>query len=136
MDGPPEISTPAVGTLDLELRVETLPDHLWQRPLQPGVREARLLGIPPWVRSLGKLAMEVKTEGWRFPTPPKEIEAVQSRVFFSKEGVGERETASKAKQREPTTNTRRLTRLKPPADAVILKDRLLYLLQPPLESLF
>jgi SNF2 family DNA or RNA helicase len=136
MDGPPDFCTPAVGALDLEIRVETLADRLWQPPLQPGVREARLLAVPPWVRSLGKLAMEVKTEGWRFPTPPKEVEAVQLRVFVSKEGVGERETASRAKQRETGNNAKRLTRLKPPADAVILKDRLLYLLQPPLECLF
>ena len=33
------------------------------------VREARLLTEQPWTRALGKLTMEVATEGWKFPAP-------------------------------------------------------------------
>src|SRR5207237_4673673 len=33
------------------------------------VREARLLTDPPSVRPLGKLGLEVHSEGWRFPLP-------------------------------------------------------------------
>ncbi len=43
-------------------------------PLTAGVREARLLTQAPWVRSLGKLEMTVQTEGWKFPSPPPELD--------------------------------------------------------------
>ena len=33
------------------------------------VREAQLLTDTPWVRSFGKLSMEIATQGWRFPVP-------------------------------------------------------------------
>jgi len=136
MDGPTDISVPLARSIDLALGVDAVADSHWQRPLQTGVREARLLTTAPWVRSLGKLPMEVKTEGWRFPTPPSETEGVQLRAFDPREEHGERETASKSMQREAASKGKRVTRLKPPADAVVFKDRLLYLLQPPLESLF
>jgi SNF2 family DNA or RNA helicase len=136
MDGPTDISVPLARSIDLALGVDAVADSHWQRPLQTGVREARLLTSAPWVRSLGKLPMEVKTEGWRFPTPPRETEGVPLRAFDPREENGERETASQAKERETASKTKRVTRLKPPADAVVFKDRLLYLLQPPLESLF
>src|SRR5438094_1777414 len=55
--------------LDFLLDVRTLP--ALERPLEPQVREARLLTSPPWVRPLGRLALEVTTQGWRFPTPPE-----------------------------------------------------------------
>src|SRR5215831_17428978 len=118
---------PAIEPISVTLPVETMPHPRFERPLQAGVREARLLGAPPWVRSLGKLTMEVKTEGWRFPAPPKETPVPgKPRLFQVTEVTSERETAIAG----------RLTRVKPPADTVFFKDRLLYLLQPPLESLF
>ncbi len=96
------------------------------KPLETTARSVRLLEEPPWVRSLGKLAMEVAAEGWRFPTgqpayltPPRRQLPVSNRP--------------PAKPRKPKTSS---TRVKPPAEAVVLKERLLYLLQPPLENLF
>ena len=55
---------------EVEVGVYDLPklDH----PLEPSVREARLLTDPPWVRSLGRLELSVTTEGWKFPAPPLE----------------------------------------------------------------
>ena len=62
---------PLIEVVELPLlpapEVQTLPR--FERPLQVSVREARLLEQPPWVRTLGKLAMEVSTQGWRFPAP-------------------------------------------------------------------
>ena len=55
--------------LGVPLEVRALP--AMERPLQVQVRESRLLTSPPWVRSLGKLTLEVTTQGWRFPTPPE-----------------------------------------------------------------
>jgi SNF2 family DNA or RNA helicase len=118
---------PTTEFIDLTLPVEAIPHPCFERPFQAGVREARLLGTPPWARSLGKLTMEVKTEGWRFPAPPKEAPVPgKPRLFKASEATSERETASRV----------RVTRVRPPADAVFFKDRLLYLLQPPLECLF
>src|SRR2546428_3113980 len=55
--------------LDLLVDVRTLP--ALERPLEPQVHETRLLTSPPWVRPLGRLALEVTTQGWKFPTPPE-----------------------------------------------------------------
>ena len=118
--------------LDFPLEVKTLPQ--FERPLEPGIREARLLS-PPWVRTLGKLTMEVSTEGWRFPAPlepPAPVaDAPGSRGLrlYDPEKRGARSSALALPHSR--------TRLRPPADAVVFKERLLYLLQPPLEdSLF
>jgi SNF2 family DNA or RNA helicase len=120
------LSVPETHRRDLGLAVDAVPHTAFERPLQAGVREARLLGAPPWVRSLGRLTIDVKTEGWRFPAPPREIEA-KPKVFRPQSEDQERETPSRVDS---------VTRLKPPADSVLFTDRLLYLLQPPLESLF
>ena len=51
--------------LTLPVTVSSLPR--FDAPLTAGVRAARLLTEPPWVRSLGKLTLTVSTEGWKFP---------------------------------------------------------------------
>jgi SNF2 family DNA or RNA helicase len=93
----------------------------------PAVRDARLLTQPPWIRSLGKLPMEVTTEGWRFPVPPPG-DAPPTRRVEPKEPPAVVPFTPRPRAAAP--------RLKPPADTVLIKDRLLYLLQPPLEHLF
>jgi SNF2 family DNA or RNA helicase len=93
------------------------------RPLQPSVREIGLLGRPPWMQPLGKLTLEVATHGWKFPVPgePQPLAAVQERP--------------RARPRATPQAATPRTHLKPPSDMVLFKDRLLYLLQPPLEDL-
>jgi SNF2 family DNA or RNA helicase len=100
----------------------------FNRPLAVAARESRLLSAPPWVRSVGKLGMEVGTEGWRFPVPVTEQAPADPKARALRKADGD------GAPFVPGAN--HSTRLKPPADAVIFKDRLLYLLQPPLESLF
>ena len=63
--------TPSVEFIPVELSVETRPHPRFERPLTTTVREARLLNDPPWIRGLGKLALDVTTDGWRFPMPPE-----------------------------------------------------------------
>src|SRR5436309_6137192 len=86
-------------------------------------REVNVQMNPPWVRSLGKLSMRVSTEGWRFPIPI-DPDAVP---------------AQPKPHRIPSAKFRKSScpyrRLQPSADTVLLKERLLYLLQPPLENL-
>lgn len=109
--------------------VKSLPR--FERPLAVNVREARLLKDAPWIRSLGKLALEVSTEGWRFPAPPNEFQApVSAQSARPAQPVDE-----DADRPSPKPETRP-TRIRPTADTVVFKDRLLYLLQPPLENLF
>src|SRR5580765_6183738 len=55
--------------IDVAPALEVNPLPRFEKPLHAGVKEARLLNDAPWVRSIGKLSMEVSTEGWRFPPP-------------------------------------------------------------------
>src|SRR5262245_11969754 len=102
------------------------------RPLIVKVHEARLLTSEPWVRSLGKLSFDISTEGWRFPAPPADATNAppdERRLHIRAGSVSDGPA-------EPSLPARKSTRLKPPRDAVVLKERLLYLLQPPLEQVF
>src|SRR5262249_5872069 len=57
-------------TVPLALVVEARTHPRFERPLEASVRQVGLLSSPPWVRSLGKLQMDVSSQGWRFPLPP------------------------------------------------------------------
>lgn len=94
------------------------------------VKEARLLSDPPWVRSLGKLNLEVSTEGWRFPSPLDLLEQPPKPRLASGEEKPTPPATSEVSEGAAAT------RIRPPSDAVVFKDRLLYLLQPPLEHVF
>ncbi len=116
-----------VELIDLLQPPDARPHPRFERPLHVAVREARLLKDAPWIRSLGKLALEVGTTGWRFPAPPAEFKPGTPPAPPSREP--EPETP-------PAKAEGRRTRIRPSADTVVFKDRLLYLLQPPLENLF
>src|SRR5262245_13138519 len=91
----------------------------------PQQSAARLLTDRPWIRSLGKLNFTVSTEGWKFPVPPGEATlppAVRTAPMPPPPTI--------AAHRRPKA------RLLPSAETVLFKDRLLYLLQPPIESMF
>jgi SNF2 family DNA or RNA helicase len=117
----------------LDLTVEVYSDPRFERALEPTVREARLLTDAPWVRSLGRLELGVATRGWNFPSPPAEF-SLPARMG------GERETGGPPADRPHPENSgppsRRSIRTRPTADTVLFHDRLLYLLQPPLDTLF
>jgi SNF2 family DNA or RNA helicase len=124
-----------VQVIDLTLPVEIKPHPFPEQPLHAGVKEARLLNEPPWVRSPGKLAMTVTTEGWRFPAPPKETAPVGKPRLFRPPVQEMPEPAGVSALALLPAKLER-TRLRPAADTVVFKDRLLYLLQPPLENIF
>jgi SNF2 family DNA or RNA helicase len=117
-----------VESFDLSLPVEARLFPRFERPLPVNVREARLLSDSPWVRSLGKLTLEVTTEGWRFPTPA-DTPAARPRPARPEMPAAAEPPPEKL---EPGA----LHRLRPPRDSVVFKERLLYLLQPPLENVF
>jgi SNF2 family DNA or RNA helicase len=121
-----DLSVTASG-IDPGVEARALPR--FDRPLPVTVREARLLSDSPWVRSAGKLTLEVTTEGWRFPTPADTPPAPPK-----PRPTRPQETAAQpdGDRRDAVT----LHRLRPPRDTIVFKERLLYLLQPPLENVF
>jgi SNF2 family DNA or RNA helicase len=125
----PSCQLPETEPLDLELGCEARTLAAFERPLQVGVREARLLHGQPWVRSLGKASLEVSTEGWRFATPPEEA------AFAGRHPVRKAQ-ADDALSCSPAPVRRSATRVQPPREMVVIRERLFYLLQPPLEHIF
>src|SRR5262249_40090459 len=129
--------------MDLGAALEVWSHPRFQRPLQVSVRETRLLRNAPWVHSLVKLTLEATTEGWRFPVPEQgsEIRNQRSENANQRSRPGNGGRTLVVDPRQQTTHSRSLTvattrtRLRPPVDTVVFKERLLYLLQPPLENL-
>jgi SNF2 family DNA or RNA helicase len=98
--------------------------------LAVGVRAARLLTDRPWIRSLGNLALTISTEGWKFPVPPGEASLPPAKPAMPVQLPLPPTVAANSLPRRPKA------RLLPTAETVLFKDRLLYLLQPPIESMF
>src|SRR5438067_1014280 len=121
---------PDVQALELKLPVEVSSPAAFERTLAISAREARLLADQPWVRPLSRLNMDVTTQGWRFPSPPGEPSFGSQSVQLSAEPAPVPRSTSNQK---PTTKNS-ITRIKPAQDTIVFKERLLYLLQPPLES--
>ncbi len=105
----------------------------FDRPLQAGVREARLLTDPPWVRTLGRLDLSVTTDGWRFPAPL--AEGPRPTTAQAAGGPLPVEPAALPPQAKADPRKVKIT-LRPPRDTAVFTERLLYLLQPPLDTLF
>lgn len=103
------------------------------RVSEPNVREARLLTDAPWVRSLGRLELTISTEGWKFPAPPTNYAAPARQQADSLSGRHEVHLPTLP---DKSDTPRPRIRPRPTADTVLFKDRLLYLLQPPLDGLF
>jgi SNF2 family DNA or RNA helicase len=126
-EGPAEELSIETESLSLDLAVESTVFPAFEKPLVTQARDVRLLTSPPWVRSLGKLTLEVSTQGWKFPTPPEPSTSERPALRIAPETVEPAEPAEPVAPR---------TRLLPPRETVLFKDRLLYLLQPSLENLF
>ncbi len=101
--------------------------------LVPDTRQLRLLNQGPWTRSPVRLELGVSTEGWRFPSPPPELdrERPPSKLVPPPAGVPAPPLPDQSPAPAPNP-----VRLRPSADTVLMKDRLLCLLQPPLSGLF
>ena len=91
-------------------------------------KDVRLLSTTPWVRGLGKFDLTVATEAWKFPAPPVDV--------LPPKPSAEPKPIEPIKLDEPIDPKKLPIRARPTHDTVLFKDRLLYLLQPPLDSLF
>jgi SNF2 family DNA or RNA helicase len=120
--------------IDLLPTPDTLPLSRYEQPLGVGVKDARLLSQSPWVRSLGKLDLSVTTEGWKFPAPPRELDRPPTKPAEKPVGRQVIDLPQLPDGSQPAKKPR--VRPRPTADTVLFKDRLLYLLQPPLDGLF
>lgn len=121
---------------DLRMSVDVQSLARFERALRVSARTARLLTERPWVRSLGRLTMSVSTEGWRFPTPPEQYEnpgSSEDGGALPPQPEGSPATPPFSSLLDPQL-PHRLTRVQPTKDTVVLKERLLYVLQPPLEK--
>ncbi len=133
---PPEstepLQPPEIEPVVLTWPVEATPHPRFERPLAVNVRQAPLLTSTPWTRTLGKVGLEVSTQGWRFPTPG---EALTPPKPFEPPAAP-KPPPDPAPEVVPLFGPPTRTRVRPPGDLAVFKDRLLYLLQPPLEDLF
>ena len=123
---------PEVVNLDAALTCEVRGLPKFDRGFRLSVREAKLLQDPPWVRSLGKLNLEVTTDGWRFPTIQEQAPPLLEKAPAPKLALAAATPTPEAGS-EPKKGG---TKILPTQDTVVFKERLLYLLQPPLESVF
>jgi SNF2 family DNA or RNA helicase len=159
-NAPRDLTVSAVG---LTWSVEVRPHPRFDRPLEVGVRQAALLNSTPWIRSVGKVTLDVTTQGWRFPLPPDQ-ETLAHSLPAGEAGCTLASPEARLQKELPPVSVnpnaqaipgaacppplggesvevapnacKEQTRLRPPRDTVQFKDRLLYLLQPPLEMLF
>lgn len=121
--------------LSVALTISGLPR--FDTPLIPNVREARLLNDSPWVRGVGPLEMRVQTEGWKFPAPPIDLPPrppISPKAQPLRSLLDEDRSAPPLPDEAPVSRPPKV-RPKPAADNVLFKDRLLYLLQPPIDHL-
>ncbi len=125
---------PGEGFAALGMSVAALALPRFEANLLPNVREARLLSDAPWVRSLGSVEMRVTTEGWKFPSPP--LEALPLPPLADKQPKPVPVEVQVELPDAPPAKPKARIRPRPAADTVVFKDRLLYLLQPPLDNLF
>ncbi len=130
---PHEDATLDTFEFDLALNADAIADARFDRPLEPGVREARLLTDSPWVRSLGRLELSINTDGWKFPAPPVEMKPC---LRPATEPLAGRREVKLPLLADAEQSPKARIRTKPTVDTVLFKDRLLYLLQPPLDGLF
>ncbi|MDW8243777.1 MAG: DEAD/DEAH box helicase [Thermogemmata sp.] len=119
----------------LALSVEVIDGNCWGILHAPSAREVRLLKDPPWVRTPGRLEPALSTEGWKFPAPPslRPVQPPLRKETTSDPSIPPLPPLPDTPAESPLPVR---VRLQPTAETVHVKDRLLYLLQPPLDGLF
>ena len=140
---PEEEDVVEVDALDMHFTLRVKPHAQFDRPMKLGVKQATLLNNNPWVRPIGKLTMNISTQAWKFLVPGEVIlpiasEEPQTEQPEQSETPDDSDTDAELPEEENpfVDEDRPKTRLKPPTEVVGFRDRLMYMLQPPLEDLF
>lgn len=121
---------PEVQAVEISLACSVVEVPELAKWLEPRIRPAQLKLNPPILRTLlprNRLQFDVQVEGWKFATPG---------MGHSSPPVTKVEPVAFTLEEMLTPKTSKPTRQKPPSDVVLLKERLLTVLQPPLENLF
>ena len=100
------------------------------------LRSFPLLNNLPWVKVLPDLEPKVNTECWKFPTPQE-----GAANYVTPKLLGDTSSDNKSLEAESSDHVeilleKDLTRVKPLKDMFHFKERLMYLLQPPIEEVF
>ncbi|HVK11521.1 MAG TPA: DEAD/DEAH box helicase [Gemmataceae bacterium] len=133
---PPEPDNePLVTPVDIQVAFTVGELPRFDAPRTPGVREARLLNDAPWVRGVGPLDLRVQTEGWKFPTPPIDLPPRPPQPAKPQAAITDEVAVPELPDPTPETPKPPRVRPKPTGETVLFKDRLLYLLQPPIDHL-
>lgn len=119
--------------VSLSFPIQVLDGHQWAILRPPPERTLRLLADTPWVRTLGRLEPPVSTDGWKFPAPPL-LPPLPPKTSQPPSEPAPLLPPLPDVPAEPPTPHR--VRLLPTQETVHFKDRLLFLLQPPLDGLF
>jgi SNF2 family DNA or RNA helicase len=130
----------SVQTVEVDVTFQVTGLPRFDSPLLPAIREARLLNDAPWIRNIGSLEMKVQTEGWKFPAPPVDLPPRPVEPVAEPATVADVDPADLGLEVPPIPDETKppkppKIRPKPTADTVLFKDRLLYLLQPPIDHL-
>ena len=96
------------------------------------LQDVPMLGKPGYVPSWKPMFNKVKTYGVNFPEAIEFLKPKES----EKPKPHEEPPKAKKQEGEEGEKPKKPARIKPPADAITLEDRLFYLLQPPLNSWF
>lgn len=126
---------PVILSFDMSFNAEALRLPRFDVPLEPSVREGRLLTDSPWIRSVGALDLRISTDGWKFPSPPSEPTSRPPLAEMLPKPIPLDAPAPDLPD-QPPVRPKPHIRPRPTTETVLFKDRLLYLLQPPLDNLF
>lgn len=125
------IPEPVVKSFDLGLNLNCQSLDVLFKPGGVNARSIPMLANIPWVRSIPDLEPKITTEGWRFPTP------TDTNPAFNQGKIPTCLTqAEKIPDNGEPQPPKSLTRIKPLKDMFHFKERLMYLLQPPIEEVF
>ena len=139
-DNQKEFSEPLLNSYRLDLPITINSVEILPKNGVLNLRSFPLLNNLPWVKVLPDLEPKVNTECWKFPTPQEGIVN-----YVAPKLLGELNPDSKKIESEPAEVPseivdilleKELTRVKPLKDMFQFKERLMYLLQPPIEEVF
>jgi SNF2 family DNA or RNA helicase len=139
---PEDLLPPNIEQVPLLTGADLLQVPALRRGLEVKVRPAHLLQERPLLRSLGKPDFEITTEGWKFPAPPApptsapQPKEIAKPVISTPVPVWHEDKPEEETTKEEAEQPQKRTKLQPSPDAVLFKERLLMLLQPPLEQVF
>ena len=133
-DNQEDFSEPSIFNVALEIPISSNIIEVIPKNGNLNVRSFPMLNNLPWVKVLPDLEPKVNTEYWRFPTPQESI--INNSNLKSPAEPNPENKNLELDSGFPIEPEKNLTRVKPLKDMFQFKERLMYLLQPPIEEVF